>query len=132
MAEDVTTTADVADGVDWTTVADGVDTADGVETAKIVDVAELCDHVFQSHCDWDASGVHQTCDDVGQAVSADKNGMAESILPLLIGVPDTSVVKMAREVARILLVGDILDAEVRYLPLWSVVLKRMLWKSVSL
>lgn len=42
----MTTTADVADGVDWTSTV-----ADGVETARIVDVAELCDHVFQSHCD---------------------------------------------------------------------------------
>lgn len=42
--------------------------------------------------------------------------MAELTLPLEMGEPDTRVVKMAREVARILLVGDILDAKVRDVP----------------
>lgn len=45
---------------------------------------------------------------MGQSVGADKNGMAESTLPLFMGEPDTRVVKMTREVARMLLVGDML------------------------
>lgn len=47
----------------------------------IVEV-ELCDHVFQSHSDCVASGVHHTVADCTQDVASGRTGMDVSMLPL--------------------------------------------------
>lgn len=98
---------------------DVVDIASGVDsTAKV----ELCDHVFQSHSDCVASGVHQTVAEATQDVASGKTGMAVLISPLYTGEAATKAVEKASMVAKVLLAGDMLKCgcDCLTLDVWSV------------